>query len=68
MVLVLLQSCDSPFVGTVPTKRRKGRPTVDDEDSASIADSMGAWASRSQDSIKPPNIYNRTVAEAPAEV
>lgn len=41
---------------------------MDDDDSASIADSMGAWASRSQDSIKPPNIYNRTVAEAPAEV
>ncbi|XP_034254412.1 PHD finger protein rhinoceros isoform X2 [Thrips palmi] len=54
--------------GPVPTKRRKGRPTVDDDDSASIADSMGAWASRSQDSIKPPNIYNRTVAEAPAEL
>ncbi|KAK3921120.1 PHD finger protein rhinoceros [Frankliniella fusca] len=54
--------------GPVPTKRRKGRPTVDDDDSTSIADSMGAWASRSQDSLKPPNIYNRTVAEAPAEL
>jgi len=42
---------------------------VDEDDSSSVADTLGSagpWGARAQE--KTPNIYNRSVAEPPAEV
>lgn len=51
--------------GAAPTKRRKCRPTTEEEEAATLA---ATWQPRPLNDLKISSIYNRSATEPPAEL